>query len=166
MLWLSSVALFTATAAMLAAFLLWRKVRRLQNELKERKGPVPSAVRASFDSVELSLEAMLEELEEKEREIMRKIDRREEELGRLFERGDALLRSALQGAAAQGAALHAAPGPARPLGPDRTGAAQATGESKAEAVRRLAEEGLDVLEIARRLGIGKGEVQLILDLKN
>ena len=163
MLWLSSLAFITATAAMLAAFLLWRKVRRLENQLKERKGPAPSAVRAPFDSVELSLEAMLEELEEKEREIMRKIDRREEELGRLFERGDALLRSALHSAMAQGAALHTAAG--APAGPERS-APQAPASSKWEAVRRLAEEGLDAVEIAKRLGIGKGEVQLILELRN
>lgn len=35
---------------------------------------------------------------------------------------------------------------------------------KERAVRRLAEQGADVLTIARQLNIGKGEVQLILDL--
>lgn len=166
MLWLSSLALFTAAAALLAAFLLWRKLHRVQDELKERKGAAPSAVRAPFDSVELSLEAMLEELEEKEREIMRKIDRREEELARLLERGDAFLQSVFQSAVAQGAALRAAAGSPGPAGPNRSTPPPAPASSKAEAVRRLADEGLDTLEIAKRLGIGKGEVQLILDLKN
>lgn len=35
---------------------------------------------------------------------------------------------------------------------------------KERAVRQLAEQGADVLTIARQLNIGKGEVQLILDL--
>ncbi len=37
-------------------------------------------------------------------------------------------------------------------------------QEKERAVRELAEQGADVLAIARQLNIGKGEVQLILDL--
>lgn len=160
LLWLSSLALCISTAALLAAFVLWRRVRRLQKALKERKSPVPSGVRAPFDSIELSLEAMLEELEERGREVVQKIERREEELARLFAQGDAFYRRIIAEPVSQGAA---APLEARRALSESTLQSDAS-ESKTDVVRRLAKEGLDVLEIAKRLGIGKGEVQLILDL--
>lgn len=43
-------------------------------------------------------------------------------------------------------------------------AAQETGETR-ERIRLLAAQGLGAREIARRLGLGVGEVQLILDLE-
>lgn len=161
-----------SAAALLAAFLLWRSMRRIQVALKERKSPAPSVVRAPFDSVELSLEAMLEELEERSREVLRKIERREEELSRLFAHGDTLYRRLAQEPLSQGraAVVGTAPtGGATPAGPAEGPSgepkpASAPPESKSEAVRRLAKEGMGVLEIAKHLGIGKGEVQLILDL--
>lgn len=46
------------------------------------------------------------------------------------------------------------------LGPERSERSQ-----KAALIRRLAGEGHDVVAIAQRLGLGKGEVQLVLDLE-
>lgn len=163
MLWLSSLALGMATAALLAAFVLWRRVRRLQDALKERKNASPSGVRAPFDSVELSLEAMLEELEEKGREVLRRIERREEELSRVFAHGD-LFRWPDQ--TTRSALFYGAAPAGRREPPPEAPPPEEAASSKAEAVRRLAEEGLDDLEIAKRLGIGRGEVRLILGLKH
>jgi len=153
MLWLAVISLITSMAASLAAFLLWRRVRRLETGAVA-KAQAPSAVeRDVFGSVELSLAAMLEELELKEREILRRIERREAELLALVEkRGE----RAVSKEAAEEPQPGPAPGPSRPQPPGYA--------EKAAAVLRLAAEGLDDVTIAKRLGMGKGEVALILGL--
>ena len=58
-------------------FVVAERVRRLERQ-PARKSPSPADLeRGIFDSVELSLEAMLEEMELKEREILNRLERRE-----------------------------------------------------------------------------------------
>jgi len=174
-LWLTLASLAGSWAAVVAAFFLWRRVRRLEAG-PARKARTPAELEGRiFDSVELSLEAMLEELELKEREILRRIERREAELLGLLERRSRGLGPAASGALEQGGrgeegAVTAA---ASSSGKEEAaGAGEAARRSvssayreKAAAVWRLAEEGHDVVAIAKQLGIGKGEVELILELK-
>lgn len=152
---LTALALLTASS-LLSVALLWRRVRRLEQRVDERvrKEPFPSGPSA-FDSVELSFAAMLAELEAKSRSILAEVEQRAAAVRR------------------DGKPQHP---PASPTFDPRQAAPPAPGEGptnasnesdaspKAMAVRRLAAEGHDVLTIARRLGLGKGEVQLILNL--
>lgn len=163
--WMAATALYLSVAALAVVFYLWRRVSRLERS-EARTSPAPvSGERGIFGSVELSLEAMLEELELKEREILARIERREREL---FEGLD---RSGEQVSALADAAQEA-PAPAggtakvrheRASG-DAATATLTLKDEKVVAVLRLAAEGHDVVTIAKRLGLGKGEVALILKL--
>lgn len=150
MLWFAFFSFLLSVAALSAAFLLWRRVRRLEAGAASRAASPGELERHIFESVELSLASMLEELDQKEQEILRRIGRREEELLSLIEQRLGMLgRSGTEAARPSGEAL----------GPAPAGYAE-----KAAAVRRLAEQGLDEVAIAKRLGMGKGEVALILGL--
>lgn len=163
MLGLALASLAGSIAAMTAAFLLWRRVRLLESGAAKKSSAVGGSERGIFESVELSLEAMLEELELKEREIMRRIERREAELLELLERRES---APAPGSAFSQVAAAAAAAAAPPAGADKSDARSAAFaySERVAAVRRLADEGLDVVDIAKRLGMGKGEVALILDL--
>lgn len=166
---LAATALILSTAALAVAFFLWRRVRRLENQ-PARKSPSPSHLeRGLFDSVELSLEAMLEELELKEREIIKRIERREQELWSSLSRakddgpqtGPPLGQSEIAGREDQ---AHPAETKEEEAVEERGTSHPPTAEDKHAAVLQLAAEGLDVVTIAKRLGLGKGEVALILKL--
>lgn len=147
--------------ALAVAFFFWRRLVRLERQAVP-KGSGPEPVLSTFDSVELSLEAMLEELEMRGREVLQKIERRERELRSALLDADAYIRRARQGGGwPEGLAEAGAPAP--PL-EGRSGPPPGTNE-KSEAVHKLADEGHDVLTIAKMLGLGKGEVQLILGLR-
>lgn len=217
---LAAAALILSTAALSVAFLLWRRVRRLERQ-PARKSPSPADLeRGIFDSVELSLEAMLEEMELKEREILNRLERRERELWEAL--GHAGLAGG-DGAPKEDRALSTPPSSTTsPAGDRQTGeniapkppadnqahativsTAPTSGskeptetnlsdepaksapavtkspatasegspgrplsmrDEKSAAVLRLAAEGHDVVTIAKLLGLGKGEVALILKL--
>lgn len=103
---------------------------------------------------ELSLAAMIEELEAKEKAILENLAEREAAIIALLGASPAV--SPRTGGPAPG-------GVPATLAADRS---PAVGPSspRAAAVRELAAQGLGVEEIARRLSLGKGEVQLILHL--
>ncbi|MGI6036948.1 MAG: DUF6115 domain-containing protein [Limnochordia bacterium] len=90
----------------------------------------------SYSNVELTMHAMLEELDQKYRELEGRLEAKaraiEEQLGKKSAR----------------------PTPTRRESMD-----------KVRQIRRLAGQGLDCQGIARQLGIGKGEVELILNLQ-
>lgn len=132
-----------SAAALLLLFFTSRRLRRLEERLEQLQASPPSQQppgpqRAPFDSVELTLGAMLEELETKGQEILQQIDQRLKQT--------------------PSKAAHV---PQKPQPTTRSEGNRA----KADAVYRLAEEGHDIVAIAQRLGLGKGEVQLILDLR-
>ncbi|HLS89910.1 MAG TPA: hypothetical protein VK101_01535 [Limnochordia bacterium] len=183
--WLVASAFFFTLVLAAATLLLWRRLRRLEASAAGRPGLKVRPEGEIFHSVELSLEAMLEELELKEREILQRLDRREREILASFERLYANLP--LQSSEVPGQALHSEPSEVereeaeiRDKGADQCSppseespSAGEAGEAfrhlrhadKVAAVRRLAREGLDAVAIAKQLGLGQGEVALILHLE-
>jgi len=110
--------------------------------------------------MELTLEGMLEELESRCQEALKRIERREAEVR------DALMLLAAHAREGGGPAPFAPEASARASAPApvREKTARDARQEKTEAILRLANDGLDVVAIAQRLGLGKGEVQLVLDL--
>ena len=59
----------------------------------------------------------------------------------------------------------ARPDGTRPSGPDDpAGAGRSTAADKADEIARLAVQGLDAIEIARRMNVDVGEVELMINL--
>lgn len=103
----------------------------------------------SLASYELAMDELLEALEAKGRSILAEIERREEALRTLWE---------------------SLPPEARPPGPESQLPSKAALPGHAEGdyraqVLALASQGMNVLQIAKQLGLGQGAVQLILDLE-
>lgn len=176
--WLAAGVFFVSLAFGTTTFWLWRKLRRLEARAVQKYAPVVRAEGDVFNSVELSLEAMLEELELKQREIIQRIERREREILTSLERFAARLPQSDPNLPVEPLQLEEATPPVTeaqrvaPLVQERLSSKQPTpaanrlqGADKIAAVRRLAGEGLDAVAIAKQLGLGKGEVTLILDLE-
>lgn len=163
MTWLSLASQFLSIAALAAVAPLWLRVRRLERSVnREPKNP-PGPVSHGYQAMELTLEAMLEELESKSREALKRIDRRERELRDALTESGARSRETLSSTfpdVHQDLLVASAVDRPALTKPD-----PGTWGEKSDAILRLADEGLDVLAIAQRLGLGKGEVQLILDLR-
>lgn len=104
---------------------------------------------------ELSLAAMIEELEAKEKAILENLAQREAAI------------IALLGESPPAAARGGTPTPGGAPGPQSPSVSSPTDRMpspRSAAVHELALQGLGIEEIARRLSLGKGEVQLILQL--
>lgn len=125
--------------------LLWRRVRKLEKLIEKSPKQPYTQEPTTFDTIELTLGAMLEELEAKNQEILSALDQRWQRYSREETNNHSQAPTPL-------AALTS-----HVNGPEV--------RDKAELVHQLAADGLDVLTIAQRLGLGKGEVQLILELK-
>ena len=138
MLWVAAtLSVLLSTVALIVAVRTRRRVFR-SLPAKGTDFPHLPAPDHTVSDVELSLEAMLYELETKRNEIIRAMERKAAQLG-----VDAAETSLAR----------------------RTDAASSLrSDEKRATVKRLAAEGYDVAEIAKRLGLGLGEVQLILDL--
>lgn len=182
--WLVASAFFLTLVLGAATLLLWRRLRRLEASAASKPAFKARPEGEIFHSVELSLEAMLEELELKEREILQRIERREREILASFERLFANLPQRSLELPAQ--ALHSEqsgvereeaevrgegpgesslPSEEPPAGDGDAAFGGPRGADKVAAVRRLAREGLDAVAIAKQLGLGQGEVALILHLE-
>ncbi|REJ35956.1 MAG: hypothetical protein DIU82_06230 [Bacillota bacterium] len=157
----AAAALLAALAALVVAGVALGQVVRLRRAL-ERQGRV-----ALGTNEELLKDAWLEEIEARGEAVLARIAAAEESLRRWLEQAAA-------GAVRENP--HGRPvgtADAKPLGqaemsgaPGRapTAPVKGTAFAKAAQVRELAEQGLDATAIARRLGIGRGEVELILRL--
>lgn len=115
--------------------------------------------------MELTLEAMLEEMEIRGRDIMKKIDRKEQELSRLIQEIERhkIIASHKIAEPFEGTLMR----PSTTSHPDLVADVNDNEmpKRKADAVLKMAAEGRDVPSIARALGLGIGEVRLILELK-
>ncbi|GEM_PF-3221684 len=105
-----------------------------------RQRPEPQG---QFGALELTLHEMLEELETKYRELESRLDGKAAELEALLEQA----RLVHQAASLDG---------------DKQ---QIKASEKTLAVHRLADQGLEPVAIAQELGLGTGEVTLILGLQ-
>lgn len=135
---------FIGCILVLAALVLASEVRKLSAASKaEREG-----ANRSFASFELAMDQMVEEMEAKGREILAQIEAKEADLRKLI---------------AEVAVCSEASSSAHEE-PDLVPQAATVPHTHFDRVKALHGEGMSVVEIARRLGIGQGEVQLILDL--
>lgn len=152
--WLSLASLLASILALAAALLAWQRLAALERKARPDEAPPsgPLSHHVPFDSA--SFQSMLEALERKGQEAIEKIARREQ----------AFFDALAQAGKVSAKAADAARGDKQERGQDKVGS-EASWAEKAEAVVRLAEEGHDALAIARLLGLGQGEVQLVLDMR-
>lgn len=150
------VALALGFGALLAWLVTARQIRRLPD------GPRPPQPRTSspLSADELAHAAWLEELEAKGQEILTRIERAKSDLTDLIRRAEAL----------RGPLPAPAPTQADLPRPEQAAAAEVARPSdlqpaKVAAVLELAAQGDDAVAIARKLGLGTGEVRLILQLE-
>lgn len=139
---IAGLALLIAAAAL---FIALRTAARY-NDLARRVEQFAqrSSFQSTLDDVELTLDAMLSELEAKGKEVIASIE------SAATGKGIAVNHSTHPDTA-DDTADDIVPGQ---LGPDQ----------KKRLVRQLFRQGLDTATIARQLGLGQGEVQLIIDL--
>jgi len=152
--WLTITSLFVSIASITLSAIVWRRMATLElNARREPKNP-PEPPSSSFQATLRNYEAVFQELERKSKEAIERIDKREREL--------------IDALAARAAQIPSHPSPDRSQ-KEREAPCDDLRSSgwteKAEAIHRLAQEGHDPMAIAQRLGLGKGEVQLVLDIR-
>ena len=158
---MAAAALLAALAALAVAGVALGQVVRLRRAL-ERHGRV-----ARGTDEELLKDAWLDEIEAKGEAVLARIAAAEEGLRRWQEQAAAGAAHENADAGPVGTAGLKPSGRAEMAGaPGRAATVRITGNASAKAVqvRELAAQGLDATAIAHRLGIGRGEVELILRL--
>lgn len=165
MFWIIVATGTVLVATLFTLFFLFRKVRHLEFQAVRHAPPPNRPKRAPFDSMELTLEAMLEEMEIRGRDIMKKIDRKEQELSRLIQEIERhkIIASHKIAEPFEGTLMR----PSTTSHPNLVADVNDNEmpKRKEDAVLKMAAEGRDVPSIARALGLGIGEVRLILELK-
>lgn len=152
--------------------LIWMTIRPRFRRRDPLDSATPQHRLAQQRNVERQMESLLVEMAEMARQITGQLDTRAKKLELLIEEADRRLND-LRGEMPQTAAEYARRAVARmeglpgddAAGDERVAPLEPEGDDRHAAVYRLADEGHDVGEIARRLARPRGEIELILALR-